>query len=56
MRRTLHLVIEFLEIHCDALLTGTFLVYDDDRMAPAGGFRHWLDDVHGRPPFRPAEP
>ena len=47
MRRTFHLVIEFLEIHCDALLTGTFLVYDDDRMAPAGGYRHWLDDVAG---------
>ena len=48
MRRTFHLVIEFLEIHCDALLTGTFLVYDDDWMASAGGFRHWLDDVVGQ--------
>ena len=47
MRRTFHLVNEFLEVHCDALLIGTFLVYDDDRMAPAGGFRHWLDDVVG---------
>ena len=47
MRRAFHLVIEFLEIHCDGLLTSTFLVYDDDRMAPTAGFRHWLDYVVG---------
>ena len=33
--------------HCDALLVGIFLVYDDDRMSPAGGLRHWLEDVVG---------